>query len=246
MFFILLAGVIIFTPVGLDCMSRNNLCQNRLLSSLNFSYLSNLHHIKEPFFVGFPGLVNGLSGFDLTCNTIICIKDFNGNQTNKLIASARPDIKASTHKKQKHSLKDNAGKDTNLIAAKTSNDNFMLTFSIALCIYLVALVPVIYLFLFRWKKTDSQHQSSGSQNRQAQSDAVVEREQKDRRSDEAILDLHHHWDKDSLRAAYRLKCQQLHPDKWIKMPDDFQIMMENEYKAVQKAYAKLSKIDSAF
>lgn len=55
------------------------------------------------------------------------------------------------------------------------------------------------------------------------------------------MGLSREWTQEDLKAAYRHKCNQLHPDKWEKMPKQIQIMMENEIKAVQQSYKNLLK-----
>ena len=68
-----------------------------------------------------------------------------------------------------------------------------------------------------------------------------QQDEPDKRSDEEILGLSRGWTQEDLKVTYRRKCNQLHPDKWEKMPKQMQFMMEKEFKAVQQSYKNLLK-----
>jgi Flp pilus assembly protein TadB len=87
-------------------------------------------------------------------------------------------------------------------------------------------------------KREQQEQAKREQQEQAKRE---QQDEPDKRSDEEILGLSHGWTQEDLKAAYRRKCNQLHPDKWIKMPKQMQFMMEKEFKEVQQSYKNLLK-----
>jgi type II secretory pathway pseudopilin PulG len=86
-------------------------------------------------------------------------------------------------------------------------------------------------------KREQQEQAKREQQEQAKRE---QQDEPDRRSDEDILGLSRGWTQEDLKVAYRRKCNQLHPDKWEKMPKQMQLMMEKEFKDVQQSYKNLS------
>jgi len=99
-------------------------------------------------------------------------------------------------------------------------------------------------------KKDDSHNTSENDNKQEYQQRQSHKEQSGKKEDksqkeeqrnyEEILGLSDGWTKSDLKAAYRQKCQQLHPDKWGGFPKNIALTMEKEYKEVQYAYKHLS------
>lgn len=99
-------------------------------------------------------------------------------------------------------------------------------------IILVVVVLLILWLLIRVQQGRAKREQQERTKREQQDES-------DKRSNEEILGLSYGWTQEDLKVAYRHKCNQLHPDKWEKMPIQIQMMMEKEFKAIQQAYKNL-------
>ena len=136
-------------------------------------------------------------------------------------------------------------------------DNSGIETLIASELFIVIIVFALYKFIANKKnrseqqsksKKDDSHNTGKNDNEQEYQQRQSHKEQsgskedtnQEQRNFEEILGLSDGWTKSDLKAAYRQKCQQLHPDKWGGFPKNIALTMEKEYKEVQDAYKHLS------
>jgi len=106
---------------------------------------------------------------------------------------------------------------------------------------LLILIIIIYVVYIIFKGKKNNENESFKHKKESTKEKRGGQSEPDNRNDDEILGLSGEWTQKDLKDAYRFKCNQLHPDKWVKMPKQMGVMMEKEFKIVQQAYKNLLK-----
>lgn len=109
---------------------------------------------------------------------------------------------------------------------------------IELIIFVLLMIFLIVVLLMIFLASLTRKQLTKSEREQQEQAKREQQDEPDKRSDEDILGLSRGWTQEDLKVAYRRKCNQLHPDKWEKMPKQMQLMMEKEFKAGSRYFCE--------